>query len=31
MAAFNALLLVVGIGVSGWQTARRWVGPRGEL
>jgi hypothetical protein len=31
MAAFNALLLFVGVGVSGWQTARRWVGPRGEL
>jgi hypothetical protein len=31
MAAFNALLLVVGIAVSGWQTARLWVGPRGEL
>ena len=27
MAAFNALLLVVGVGVSGWQTARRWVRP----
>ncbi|KAH3920785.1 hypothetical protein HBI56_011800 [Parastagonospora nodorum] len=25
MAAFNALLLVVGVGVSGWQTARHLV------
>jgi hypothetical protein len=31
MAVFNALLLVVGVGVSGWQTARPWVGPRGEM
>lgn len=25
MAAFNALLLVVGISVNGWQTMRHWV------
>jgi hypothetical protein len=31
MAAFNALLFVVAIGVGGGQTVRRWIGPRGEL
>lgn len=30
MAAFNALLLVVGICVSGGQTVQRWIGQRGE-
>lgn len=25
MAAFNALLLIVGVGVSGWQSALRWT------
>jgi hypothetical protein len=31
MAVFNALLLIVATGVGGWQTMRRWIGPRGEL
>lgn len=31
MAAFNALLLVVGLALSGWQTAQRWLLRRGEL